>query len=168
METTGKVGGATAKHLFAYGKEVRAASRNRQTIIDTASRAFRERGVETVGVADLMKEAGFTHSGFYNHFPSKDALAAETVEATFHWAVGESADGQPGALQAGLVAGLDAMGSIGPLFAGLLTDVSRRDASARGGNKRFLTRRGKRRFNTGGSFRGGKATQPDGGKTGAG
>jgi TetR/AcrR family transcriptional repressor of nem operon len=62
-------------------KEV--ASRNRQAIIETAARVFRERGVDGVGVADLMKEAGFTHGGFYNHFESKDALAAEACAAAF-------------------------------------------------------------------------------------
>ncbi len=76
--------------------KVRAAE-NRQTILDTASRVFRERGVDGVGVADLMKEAGFTHGGFYNHFKSKEALAAETFEDVFKWAVEEfrlvSADG---------------------------------------------------------------------------
>jgi len=59
------------------------ALRNRQAIIDTASRVFRERGVDGVGVADLMKEAGFTHGGFYNHFKSKDALAAEACASAF-------------------------------------------------------------------------------------
>jgi TetR/AcrR family transcriptional repressor of nem operon len=62
-------------------KEV--ASRNRQAIIETAARVFRERGVDGVGVADLMKEAGFTHGGFYNHFESKDALAAEACASAF-------------------------------------------------------------------------------------
>ena len=59
------------------------ALRNRQVILDTASRLFRERGVDGVGVADLMKAAGFTHGGFYNHFNSKDALAAEACAAAF-------------------------------------------------------------------------------------
>lgn len=59
------------------------AARNRQTIIDTASRVFRERGVDGVGVADLMKEAGFTHGGFYNHFASKDSLAGEACASVF-------------------------------------------------------------------------------------
>ncbi len=59
------------------------ALRNRQAIIDTAARVFRERGVDGVGVADLMKEAGFTHGGFYNHFESKDALATEACAAVF-------------------------------------------------------------------------------------
>lgn len=59
------------------------ATRNRQAIIDTASRIFRERGVDGVGVSDLMKAAGFTHGGFYNHFASKDALAAEACASAF-------------------------------------------------------------------------------------
>ena len=53
------------------------AKTNRAAILEAAQRLFRERGFEGVGVADLMREAGFTHGGFYNHFPSKDALAAE-------------------------------------------------------------------------------------------
>lgn len=63
------------------------AALNRQRIIDTASRLFRERGIDGVGVADLMKEAGFTHGGFYNHFPSKEALAAEACGAAFEGAL---------------------------------------------------------------------------------
>ncbi|MCP3145235.1 TetR/AcrR family transcriptional regulator [Pyxidicoccus xibeiensis] len=59
------------------------AARNRQTILDTAARLFRERGIDGVGVADLMKEAGFTHGGFYNHFASKEALAAEACGSAF-------------------------------------------------------------------------------------
>jgi TetR/AcrR family transcriptional repressor of nem operon len=55
------------------------AAANRQTIIETAGRLFRERGFDGVGVADLMKVAGFTHGGFYNHFSSKAALAAEAA-----------------------------------------------------------------------------------------
>jgi TetR/AcrR family transcriptional repressor of nem operon len=55
------------------------AADNRQSIIETAGRLFRERGFDGVGVADLMKAAGFTHGGFYNHFSSKAALAAEAA-----------------------------------------------------------------------------------------
>jgi len=50
---------------------------NRRKIIDTAGRLFRKRGFDGVGVAELMAAAGFTHGGFYNHFPSKEALATE-------------------------------------------------------------------------------------------
>jgi TetR/AcrR family transcriptional repressor of nem operon len=40
-------------------------------------------GMENVAVADIMKESGFTHGGFYNHFKSKDALAAEAIASAF-------------------------------------------------------------------------------------
>jgi TetR/AcrR family transcriptional repressor of nem operon len=54
---------------------------NRQAILAAAERLFREHGIDGVGVADLMKAAGFTHGGFYNHFASKEALAAEACGA---------------------------------------------------------------------------------------
>jgi TetR/AcrR family transcriptional repressor of nem operon len=57
------------------------SAENRRRILDAAARLFREQGFDAVGVADLMKAAGFTHGGFYNHFPSKEALAAEASSA---------------------------------------------------------------------------------------
>jgi AcrR family transcriptional regulator len=45
-------------------------------ILDAASRALRRSGYAGVGVADVMKEAGLTHGGFYAHFASRDALLA--------------------------------------------------------------------------------------------
>jgi TetR/AcrR family transcriptional repressor of nem operon len=59
------------------------AEQNRQLIVETASRMFRLHGMENVAVADIMRESGFTHGGFYNHFESKDALAAEAIGAAF-------------------------------------------------------------------------------------
>ena len=59
------------------------AEQNRRLIVDTASRMFRLQGLENVAVADVMKESGFTHGGFYNHFKSKDELAAEAVASAF-------------------------------------------------------------------------------------
>jgi TetR/AcrR family transcriptional repressor of nem operon len=56
---------------------------NRRRIVATAARLFRERGFDGVGVADIMNEAGFTHGGFYNHFASKEALAAEVCASAF-------------------------------------------------------------------------------------
>jgi TetR/AcrR family transcriptional repressor of nem operon len=61
------------------GVSRRQTARNRQTIIDAATRLFRERGVDGVGLNELMREAGFTQGGFYNHFASKDALVAEVM-----------------------------------------------------------------------------------------
>src|SRR5713226_1204941 len=55
------------------------ATENRERIVDTASRLFREKGFEGVGVDAIMNGAGLTHGGFYGHFGSKDDLAAEAV-----------------------------------------------------------------------------------------
>ena len=53
------------------------AAQNRERIVDAAAQLFRERGFEGIGVADLMKEAGLTHGGFYGHFSSKEDLMRE-------------------------------------------------------------------------------------------
>jgi TetR/AcrR family transcriptional repressor of nem operon len=47
---------------------------NRKRILDAAARLFRERGFESVTVAEVMSAAGLTHGGFYGHFDSKEAL----------------------------------------------------------------------------------------------
>lgn len=54
-------------------------TRNRERILDEASRLFREKGFEAVSVAEVMKAAGLTHGGFYGHFDSKDDLIAQTL-----------------------------------------------------------------------------------------
>ncbi|MFC4070867.1 TetR/AcrR family transcriptional regulator [Actinoplanes subglobosus] len=59
------------------------AAENRERIVATAARLFRERGIAGVSVADVTAEAGLTHGGFYRHFASKDALAAEAVASAF-------------------------------------------------------------------------------------
>jgi TetR/AcrR family transcriptional repressor of nem operon len=53
------------------------AAENRRRVVEVASALFRERGFNGIGVADLMKEAGLTHGGFYGQFASKEDLAAE-------------------------------------------------------------------------------------------
>jgi TetR/AcrR family transcriptional repressor of nem operon len=53
----------------------------RRRIVETASRLFRQRGITSVGVADIMSELGLTVGGFYRHFASKEALVAEAIEA---------------------------------------------------------------------------------------
>jgi TetR/AcrR family transcriptional repressor of nem operon len=52
---------------------------NRERIVAAASRLFREKGFDGVGVDAIMEQAGLTHGAFYRHFASKDALAAEAV-----------------------------------------------------------------------------------------
>jgi TetR/AcrR family transcriptional repressor of nem operon len=50
---------------------------NHERILDVATRLFRERGIDGVGVAEIMKAAGLTHGGFYGHFKSKEDLVAQ-------------------------------------------------------------------------------------------
>jgi AcrR family transcriptional regulator len=49
-------------------------------ILDAAARALRRQGYAGVGVAEVMKEAGLTHGGFYAHFKSREALLAAAIE----------------------------------------------------------------------------------------
>jgi TetR/AcrR family transcriptional regulator, transcriptional repressor for nem operon len=58
-----------------------AARATRQRIVKAAARAFRKQGFAGVGIADLMARSGLTHGGFYKHFASKDALAAEACSS---------------------------------------------------------------------------------------
>jgi len=55
------------------------ATLNRERVVDTAAKLFREHGYNGIGVADLMKGAGLTHGGFYGNFGSKEALMAEAA-----------------------------------------------------------------------------------------
>ncbi len=51
-----------------------------ERIVDAAARAIRRSGYGGTGVADIMKEAGLTHGGFYAHFASREAMLAEAVD----------------------------------------------------------------------------------------
>ncbi|MCS7480399.1 TetR/AcrR family transcriptional regulator [Umezawaea endophytica] len=66
-------------------------ARNRQNILDAAGRMFRSQGIDAVGIAELMKEAGLTHGGFYNHFASKSDLVVEVYGASFAASLGSLA-----------------------------------------------------------------------------
>jgi TetR/AcrR family transcriptional regulator, transcriptional repressor for nem operon len=58
-----------------YSKEHKLETHAR--IVKKASVRLREKGAHGVGVADLMKDAGLTHGGFYAHFDSREALVIE-------------------------------------------------------------------------------------------
>jgi len=58
-----------------YSKEHKQETHAR--IVKKASVRLREKGAHGIGVADLMKEAGLTHGGFYAHFDSREALVME-------------------------------------------------------------------------------------------
>lgn len=49
-------------------------------IVEAAARAIRRHGYAGLGVAEVMKDAGLTHGGFYAHFESRDALLVEALE----------------------------------------------------------------------------------------
>jgi TetR/AcrR family transcriptional regulator, transcriptional repressor for nem operon len=51
-----------------------------ERIVEAAARAIRRHGYAGLGVADVMKDAGLTHGGFYAHFESRDALLVEALE----------------------------------------------------------------------------------------
>lgn len=55
------------------------AAENRAALIRAASKLFRERGIDGVGVAEISKEAGLTHGALYAHFKSKEELALEAL-----------------------------------------------------------------------------------------
>lgn len=59
------------------------AAENREKILSAASALFRERGFEGISVADLMKQVGLTHGGFYGHFESKEDLMAQACTHAF-------------------------------------------------------------------------------------
>ena len=73
------------------------AERNRARIVEAAAKLFRENGFERVGVAELMREAGMTHGGFYNHFQSKEELEAAASTLAFERAIAGLAETQAGA-----------------------------------------------------------------------
>jgi len=51
-----------------------------ERIVQAAARAIRRSGYAGTGVADIMKEAGLTHGGFYAHFASREAMLAEAAD----------------------------------------------------------------------------------------
>jgi TetR/AcrR family transcriptional repressor of nem operon len=51
-----------------------------ERIVQAAARAIRRSGYSGTGVADIMKDAGLTHGGFYAHFDSREAMLAEAAD----------------------------------------------------------------------------------------
>ena len=72
------------------------AAENRETVINVASRLFRKRGFDGIGLKDLMKSAGLTQGAFYKQFASKEDLAAQASRramesATHRWSAATAA-----------------------------------------------------------------------------
>jgi TetR/AcrR family transcriptional repressor of nem operon len=109
------------------------AARTRRTAVEAASRLFRERGIEAVGVSEVMASLGMTDGGFYRHFESKEALAAEACAAAFAESglAGESSRSAEAMLRGYLSeAHRDAPGAGCPLPA-LASDMARQPAAVR-------------------------------------
>ena len=51
-----------------------------ERIVETAARAIRRSGYNGSGVAEIMKQAGLTHGGFYAHFDSREGMLAEAAD----------------------------------------------------------------------------------------
>jgi TetR/AcrR family transcriptional repressor of nem operon len=76
------------------------AEQNRQTVIEVASRLFREHGFGGIGLKDLMKTAGLTQGGFYKQFSSKEDLAIQASQLAFEstrvrWSTAGTGSSQP-------------------------------------------------------------------------
>jgi len=70
-------------HMSAANSRKLAPSRKEATherIVETAARAIRRSGYDGAGVAEIMKEAGLTHGGFYAHFESREGMLAEAAD----------------------------------------------------------------------------------------
>jgi TetR/AcrR family transcriptional repressor of nem operon len=73
------------------------AAENRQTVINVASRLFRSRGFDGIGLKDLMEGAGLTQGAFYKQFTSKEDLAVQAYgraleSATLRWSTAIAAN----------------------------------------------------------------------------
>ena len=62
---------------MGHSQKEKAASRER--VLRIAARKIRAEGVTRPGIAELMKEAGLTHGGFYKHFASRDDLISQAA-----------------------------------------------------------------------------------------
>src|SRR5215469_14787687 len=77
---------------------------NHERILRTAAKRLREKGLEAVAIADVMKEVGLTVGGFYKHFYSRDDLVVEALQAASWQRPVQPADtGEPSVSLAGFI-----------------------------------------------------------------
>lgn len=81
-----------AAHLKSTRVRQSRKEATHERIVEVAARAIRRSGYAGTGVADIMKEAGLTHGGFYAHFASRETLLAEAADRAGADAVSMSAD----------------------------------------------------------------------------
>jgi len=115
------------------------AAEHRKQIIAAAANKFREKGFDGISVADLMKEAGLTHGGFYGHFSSKQELmglasrqALRETANKWEKVIGEAPDKPLEALaKSYLSARHHSHPETGCLFAALGSDLARQPNSVK-------------------------------------
>jgi TetR/AcrR family transcriptional regulator, transcriptional repressor for nem operon len=117
-------------------------------IVKAAAAQIRRDGVDAVKVAELMREAGLTHGGFYRHFGSREDLIDEAIDAALtdgsrQADTGESLD--PGDELAQIIDGYLSKAhrdnpQVGCAVAALPTDVSRCGSRARHAYSRQVRR----------------------------
>ncbi len=114
------------------------AEANRETVINVASRLFREHGFDGIGLKDLMKGAGLTQGGFYKQFESKEDLAAlasrrAMESATRRWSsvAASSADPLQGVIELYLSAGHRSETGDGCPLVALGSDAARQSEDVR-------------------------------------
>src|ERR1700676_2876312 len=73
--------GLPINQAFEMRKSKRETEETRKRIVEMAADEFRQHGIATSGIADLMAAVGLTHGGFYRHFESKEQLVAEATAA---------------------------------------------------------------------------------------
>lgn len=56
--------------------------RTHESILESAAKLLRSKGISGARVADVMKGAGLTVGGFYAHFASKEALVDDALRLT--------------------------------------------------------------------------------------
>src|SRR5499426_3880015 len=69
-------------------QKTKQKEKSREAIAVSAAALLRERGIKASSVMDVMKGAGLTVGGFYNHFDSKEELFVEALRnaASATWA----------------------------------------------------------------------------------
>ncbi len=119
------------------GRSQADKARTHERIVAVASRRMREKGIDGIGIADLMKEAGLTVGGFYKHFGSREELVVAAIKAAFGtWQRQRAETGGAQPTLSEMIDGYlspphrDSPGT-GCCFGALAADLARSDAEAR-------------------------------------
>lgn len=122
-----------------YSPEQKAETHKQ--IVDAAAREFRSKGLQGIGIADLMSQVGLTHGGFYAHFKDRDALVVEAANCAAAESFGRLIEAAESAPQGKEVEAMldfylspehrDAFG-FGCLLPALAADIARQSETVKG------------------------------------